>query len=70
METSSVTFSIFFQDGLTSLYLAAREGHEDIVRVLLTSGTDPNVKTMVIKMFTHICKYKKLLNLLFQNYKC
>ena len=69
METSSVTFSIFFQDGLTSLHWAAREGHEDIVRVLLTSGTDPNVQTKVIKMFAHICKYKKLLNLLFQNYK-
>ena len=69
METSSVTFSIFFQDGLTSLYLAALEGYEDIVRVLLTSGADPSVKTKVIKMCSHICKYKKLLNLLFQNYK-
>ena len=48
------TFSIFFQDGFTSLHLAAREGHEDIVRVLLTIGTDPNVETMVSKMFAHI----------------
>ena len=69
METSSVTFSISFQDGLTSLHLAAHKGHEDIVRVLLTSGTDPNLKTTVIKVFAHICKYKKVLNLLFQNYK-
>ena len=36
---------------MTSLHLAAREGHEDIVRVLLTRGTDPNVETMVSKMF-------------------
>ena len=53
METSSVTFPIFFQGGLTSLHLAARDGHVEIVTVLLASGADPNVETMVGKLFAH-----------------
>ena len=51
METSSVTFPIFFQGGLTFLHLAARDGHVEIVTVLLASGADPNVETMVGKLF-------------------
>lgn len=35
------------QNGITSLYLASQGGHSDVVDVLLKSGADPNVTTMV-----------------------
>ena len=49
METSSVTFPIFFQDGLTSLHMAARDDLVEIVTVLLAGGANPNIRNMVGK---------------------
>ena len=34
---------MFLQDQLTPLHLAAREGHNTIVKLLLEEGTDVNV---------------------------
>jgi len=36
------------QEGYTALYLAAQEGHEDIVELLLGAKADPNLKMKVI----------------------
>ena len=35
----------FTQDGKTALYVAAQEGHEDIVELLLKAKADPELKT-------------------------
>ena len=56
MRNNSVTFP-FFQGGLNSLHMAARDGGVEIVTVLLASGADPNIKSMVGKLFAHICTY-------------
>ena len=49
METSSVRFRTFFQGGLTSLHIAARDGYVEIVTILLEGGANPNIKAMVGK---------------------
>ena len=36
------------QAGRTALYLAAEEGHEDVVELLLEAKADPELKTEVI----------------------
>ena len=36
------------QNGWTTLHLAAREGHEDVVELLLEAKADPELKTKVI----------------------
>ena len=35
----------FTQDGKTALYVAAQEGHEDVVELLLKAKADPELKT-------------------------
>lgn len=35
------------QDGLSALYYASREGHNEVVDALLNSGADPNLPTKV-----------------------
>jgi len=35
------------QNGWTALHLAAHEGHEDVVELLLEAKADPELKTMV-----------------------
>ena len=49
MESNSVTFPIFFQSGLTSLHMAARDGLVEIVTILLAHGANPNFQNMVGK---------------------
>ena len=38
------------QDGWTALYLAAQEGHEDVVELLLEAKADPEMKAQVISV--------------------
>ena len=38
------------QDGCTALYLAAQEGHEDVVELLLEAKADPKLRTKVINL--------------------
>jgi len=38
------------QDGWTALDLAAQEGHEDVVELLLEAKADPEVKSKVIPL--------------------
>lgn len=35
------------QDGLSALYYASREGHNEVVDTLLERGADPNLATKV-----------------------
>ena len=57
VETSSVTFPIFFQDGLTSLHIAAHDDLLEIVTILLAGGANPNIQNMVGKR-SHMSVYK------------
>ena len=40
------------QNGWTALHLAAQEGHEDVVELLLEAKADPELKTKVISTCT------------------
>ena len=57
METSSVTFPMFFQDSLTSLHIAAHDDLLEIVTILLAGGANPNIQNMVGKR-SHMSVYK------------
>ena len=41
-------YILISQDGYTALHLAAREGHEDVVELLLEAKADPELKAQVI----------------------
>ena len=41
------TVSSVAQDGLSALYYASREGHNEVVDTLLKRGADPNLATKV-----------------------
>ena len=41
------TVSSVAQDGLSALYYASREGHNEVVDTLLKMGADPNLATKV-----------------------
>jgi len=38
------------QDGCTALYLAAQEGHEDVVELLLEAWADPELTILEVKL--------------------
>ena len=40
------------QEGWTALHLAAKEGHEDVVELLLEEKADPELQTKVISVWT------------------
>ena len=42
------------QNGWTALHLAAQEGHEDVVELLLEAKADPELKTKVISIWTSV----------------
>ena len=42
------------QNGWTALHLAAQEGHEDAVELLLEAKADPELKTEVISIWTSV----------------
>ena len=42
------------QDRWTALHLAAQEGHEDVVELLLEAKADPELKTKVISIWTSV----------------
>ena len=42
------------QDGWTALQLAAQEGHEDIVELLLEAKADPELAMKVIRIWTSV----------------
>ena len=42
------------RNGWTALHLAAREGHEDVVELLLEAKADPELKTKVISIWTSV----------------
>ena len=42
------------QDRCTALHLAAQEGHEDVVELLLEAKADPELKTEVISIWTSV----------------
>ena len=43
------------QDGCTALYLAAQEGHEDVVELLLKAKANPQLKTEVVDYEHRVC---------------
>ena len=47
-------YTILSQNGWTALHLAAQEGHEDVVELLLVAKADPELKTKVISIWTSV----------------
>jgi len=45
--TESVYYHILLQNGFTPLYMAAQEGHVDVVRTLLNKGANQQCTTEV-----------------------
>ena len=43
----SITCTHVSQDGCTALYLAAQQGHEDVVELLLEAKADPELKNVI-----------------------
>ena len=43
----SCTVSTIMQDGLSPLYVASREGHSEVVDILLEGGANPNLACTV-----------------------
>ena len=47
-------YTILSQNGWTALHLAAQEGHEDVVELLLVAKADPELKTKVISILASV----------------
>ena len=46
---------INIQDGLSPLYVASREGHTDVVDMLVKAGADVNQATIEVHIHVHAC---------------
>ena len=47
MFMCTVLFLSTVQNGISPLYAASKEGHTDVVDILLKSGANPNLPTLV-----------------------
>ena len=41
------TFLNYIQDGVTPLHFACENGHDEVVKILLQGGADPNIQDKV-----------------------
>ena len=48
-----ITFSVYLQDGECPLHKASRDGHAEVVNILLSSGADVNIRNKVV--ITNLC---------------